>query len=79
MALVPRFIDAADWFNYFCKKLGLDAEQTVQELITRTFPGQILGFFDYETRQQAGFTATELSALEPLQNCTQHSELMTTV
>ena len=52
------------WFNYLCRQRNLDAEQTFLALIQQNFIGQISGPFQFEIRQQAGFTATELQALE---------------
>ncbi len=57
------------WFKYCCDNRGLDSEQTFRTLISHHFSGQISGPFHYEARQKAGFTATELEALE----CTERS------
>jgi len=54
------------WFKYLCEQRGLDAEQTFCQLILQHFSGQIAGPFDYEVRQQAGFSAAEINALESL-------------
>lgn len=55
------------WFNYLCQQRGLDPEHTFRELAIQHFSGQIAGPFHYEARQQAGFTAAELRALEHVQ------------
>lgn len=52
------------WFKYFCQQRGLDSEQTFRELIGQYFTRQMCGPFDYAARQKAGFTVTELKALE---------------
>ena len=60
----------ARWFKYCCDQRGLDSEQTFRALISHHFIGQISGPFHYEARQEAGFTATELEALERLETPT---------
>ncbi|MDP3664217.1 MAG: ferritin-like domain-containing protein [Nitrosomonas sp.] len=52
------------WFKYFCQQRGLDSEQTFRELISQYFTRPMSGPFDYAARQKAGFTITELKALE---------------
>ena len=54
------------WFQYLCGQRGLDPEQTFHELVNRYFSGQRCGPFDYEARQQAGFSLVELKALEQM-------------
>jgi len=54
------------WFQYLCQQRGLDAARTFHELVGHYFPGQICGPFHYEARQQAGFSAAELEALEQM-------------
>ncbi|MGZ0019657.1 ferritin-like domain-containing protein [Nitrosomonas sp. wSCUT-2] len=54
------------WFKYLCEQRGLDAEQTFHHLVSQHFSGQIAGPFHYEARQQAGFSAAEINALESL-------------
>ncbi len=58
------------WFKYCCDQRGLDSEQTFRALISHHFIGKISGPFHYEARQKAGFTATELEALERLETPT---------
>lgn len=52
------------WFKYFCDQRGLNSDQTFRDLLKHYYTGQLNGPFYYEARQQAGFTATELKALE---------------
>ena len=54
------------WFQYLCGQRGLDPEQTFHELVNGYFSGQMCGPFDYEARQQAGFSLVELKALEQM-------------
>ncbi|TXI27251.1 MAG: ferritin-like domain-containing protein [Nitrosomonas oligotropha] len=54
------------WFQYLCGQCELDPEQTFHELVNRYFSGQMCGPFDYEARQQAGFSLAELKALEQM-------------
>ncbi|UJP05257.1 MAG: ferritin-like domain-containing protein [Nitrosomonas sp.] len=52
------------WFNFLCAQRGLNPEQTFLQLIHQYFTGQLTGPFDYQARRQAGFTTSELAALE---------------
>ena len=61
------------WFKYCCQQRGLDSEQTFRELISQYFTRQMSGPFDYEARQKAGFTVTELAALECMKDSTELS------
>ncbi len=61
------------WFKYCCQQRGLDSEQTFRELISQYFTRQMSGPFDYEARQKAGFTVTELEALECMKDSTELS------
>ncbi len=54
------------WFKYFCDERGLNAESTFRELINAYFIGELRGPFNYEKRQQAGFSVDELKTLEKL-------------
>lgn len=54
------------WFKYFCDQRGLNPEQIFGDLIKAYFAGELRGPFDYEARQQAGFSAEELETLEQL-------------
>ncbi len=61
------------WFKYFCQQRALDSEQTFRELISQYFTRQMYGPFDYAARQKAGFTVTELEALECMGVSLEHS------
>lgn len=52
------------WFKYLCAQRDLDSEQTFLQLVEQYFAGQLSGPFYYTARQQAGFTETELAALD---------------
>lgn len=54
------------WFRYFCDGRGLEMEQTFRELISAYFAGQLRGPFNDAARLRAGFSETELRALERL-------------
>jgi len=54
------------WFKYFCDQRHLDSEQTFRNLLSQYFSGQLSAPFYHEARQEAGFTATELEALESM-------------
>ncbi|MCF6323294.1 MAG: ferritin-like domain-containing protein [Gammaproteobacteria bacterium] len=54
------------WFKYFCDERSLNPENTFRKLIDDYFIGELRGPFDYELRQQAGFSIEELKALEAL-------------
>jgi len=54
------------WFKYFCDERSLNPEKTFRKLINDYFIGELRGPFDYELRQQAGFTVEELETLELL-------------
>ena len=60
------------WFKYFCQQRGLDSEQTFRELISQYFTRPMSGPFDYAARQKAGFTITELKALECMEISAAH-------
>lgn len=60
------------WFKYFCQQRGLDSEQAFRELISQYFTRPISGPFDYAARQKAGFTITELKALECMEISAAH-------
>jgi uncharacterized ferritin-like protein (DUF455 family) len=54
------------WFRWLCEQRGLAPEPTFQELIARYLKGQIKGPFHRDARLQAGFSETELEALEQM-------------
>jgi len=60
------------WFKYFCDKRSLNPENTFRKLIDDYLIGELRGPFDYELRQQAGFSIEELKALEALTNDLTH-------
>lgn len=61
------------WYKYCCNQRGLDSEKTFHELIKQHFSGQICGPFSYEARREAGFTTTELAALDSLPPARPHA------
>jgi len=52
------------WFEWLCQRRGLDHEPTFQRLIDDYFPAGLRGPFNVAARLEAGFSATELAALE---------------
>jgi len=54
------------WFRFLCEQRGLAAEPTFRELIARYLKGQIKGPFHRDARLRAGFSETELKALEQM-------------
>jgi uncharacterized ferritin-like protein (DUF455 family) len=54
------------WFRWLCEQRGLAPEPTFQELIARYLKGQIKGPFHRDARLQAGFSESELEALEQM-------------
>jgi len=54
------------WFKYFCDERALNSEETFRKLIDDYFVGELRGPFDYELRQQAGFSIEELETLDAL-------------
>lgn len=54
------------WFRHFCDARKIDPEITFRELISAYFAGELRGPFDYELRQQAGFSEQELELLTKL-------------
>jgi len=54
------------WFRYFCQQRDLDPEVIFAELIEKYMKGAVRGPFHYAAREQAGFTASEMSMLEKL-------------
>jgi len=51
------------WFNYLCKKRGLEPDRMFSSLLDDYMQGAKFGPFDSETRQQAGFSAQEMHDL----------------
>jgi len=54
------------WFRWLCEQRGLVAESVFRELIQRYMKGQIKGPFHRDARLQAGFSESELAALEQM-------------
>jgi uncharacterized ferritin-like protein (DUF455 family) len=52
------------WYGYLCEQQGLDAERTFRDLVNQYMDGKLRGPFNWPARIEAGFQATELSALE---------------
>jgi len=54
------------WFRWLCEQRGLAPEAVFRELIQRYMKGQIKGPFHRDARLQAGFSESELAALEQM-------------
>ena len=54
------------WFRYLCKERGVNAFSTFQKIIDEYFHGDLRGPFNYEARQQAGFSDEEINWLKSL-------------
>lgn len=54
------------WFRCLCDQRGVAPEPTFHELIARYLRGRIKGPFHREARLQAGFSESELEALEQM-------------
>jgi len=54
------------WFRRLCEQRGLVAESVFRDLIQRYMKGQIKGPFHRDARLQAGFSESELAALEQM-------------
>ncbi len=52
------------WFTECCKREGRDPDSTFLQLLKTHYNGRLRGPFNTAARLQAGFTETELSALE---------------
>ncbi len=52
------------WYGQLCQQRGLDAEGTFRDLIRHYMDGKLRGPFNWPARIDAGFMASELSALE---------------
>jgi uncharacterized ferritin-like protein (DUF455 family) len=55
------------WFRFLCEQRGLAAERTFHELISQYLKGRIKGPFHRAARLRAGFSETELEALEQME------------
>jgi uncharacterized ferritin-like protein (DUF455 family) len=54
------------WFRRLCEQRGLVAESVFRDLIQRYMKGRIKGPFHRDARLQAGFSESELAALEQM-------------
>ena len=54
------------WFRYLCEQRQLNPFQTFQEIIEQYYHGDLTGPFNYEARQQAGFSQEEIDWLKSL-------------
>ena len=54
------------WFRYLCRQRGLAPEPLFQELLQEHLGGVVRGPFNRAARRAAGFSDTELTALEHL-------------
>jgi uncharacterized ferritin-like protein (DUF455 family) len=54
------------WFNFLCSNEGLSPITAYRELAQKYHAPTLRGPFNFEARQQAGFTAEELNLLESL-------------
>lgn len=54
------------WFNYACEQEKLEPEETFQHLLNEYMSGELRGPFELEARKKAGFSNTELKALQNL-------------
>lgn len=55
------------WFHRLCDDRGLASEQVFHELIGRYLKGRVKGPFHRNARLQAGFSESELAALEQME------------
>jgi uncharacterized ferritin-like protein (DUF455 family) len=56
------------WFKYACAQRGLEPEPTFLGLLRHYMKGRLKGSFNVDARLVAGFSATEIEALEKLGN-----------
>lgn len=54
------------WFRYLCKQKGVNPFQTFTQLIKEYFHGDLRGPFNFEARQDAGFSEEELNWLRDM-------------
>ena len=54
------------WFRWLCEQRALTPESVFRELIERYMKGQVKGPFHRDARLQAGFSESELAALEQM-------------
>ncbi len=54
------------WFRYLCEQRDLNPFKTFQEIIEKYHHGDLRGPFNYEAREQAGFSVEEINWLKSL-------------
>ncbi|MGA0403885.1 MAG: DUF455 family protein, partial [bacterium] len=54
------------WFQYLCQQRNICPETTYLRLLNQYFSGRLRGPLHQEARLQAGFSKSELAALEQL-------------
>ncbi|WP_407701667.1 MULTISPECIES: ferritin-like domain-containing protein [Thiomicrorhabdus] len=54
------------WFRYLCEQLDLNPFKAFQDIIQTYFHGDLRGPFNYEAREQAGFSQEEIAWLKTL-------------
>jgi len=54
------------WFRYLCDQRSLNSFETFQSIIDKYHHGDLRGPFNYEAREQAGFTEEEINWLKTL-------------
>lgn len=54
------------WFRYLCEQRGLNSFKTFQTVIEQYHFGDLRGPFNYEAREQAGFSEEEINWLKTL-------------
>ena len=54
------------WFRWLCGKRGIAPEATFRDLLGRYMKGRVKGPFHRDARLQAGFSESELAALEQM-------------
>lgn len=52
------------WFNYACDLENVSPEETFQDLLKEFMAGELRGPFELEARRKAGFSSSELEALQ---------------
>lgn len=55
------------WYRYLCGQRGLNPFETFESILTTYFHGDIRGPFNYEARQQAGFSEQEIAWLKSME------------
>ncbi|WP_237264034.1 ferritin-like domain-containing protein [Thiomicrorhabdus immobilis] len=55
------------WFRYLCEQRALDPFEAFQQIIRDYFHGDLRGPFNFDARQQAGFSDEEIQWLKTIQ------------